>query len=220
MSFFESLAKIFAGIFGKKNTSLDNVSVQDIERERNSYENTLRKKEAEREAKERDKSQLMEDYKAASAAKNEASKRTIAQKLQGIDRTLKAINNLIIRLNKNIQGLDALLLMKETEPETGIIDTIDIGAIQDAAIGRRVAEEERNEKQNAINSSVNEMLNTTGEADFATDDYMAQLDAQLAEQSVGEAAINVSEIDRIDEAIKRGEAAAQKLQEPAATENK
>jgi hypothetical protein len=217
MSFFESLAKILAALFGRKKTSLDDVSVQDIERERNTLENTLRKKEQESKAKEQDKQQLFEDYKAAAAVKNEAAKRTIAQKLQRADMSLKALNVSVAQIGKRIQTMDSLILMKETEPEKGIIDKIDVGDIQDKTIERQISVQEEKAKHDAINTSVDEMLNAVGEPDYVMDDYMAQLDAQIAD-----AAPTVEtagrDLDRIDDVIKRGEAAAQKLQEPS--ENK
>ncbi|GHT27545.1 hypothetical protein FACS18942_07020 [Planctomycetales bacterium] len=219
MSFFESLAKILAALFGTKKTSLDDVSVQDIERERNTLENTLRKKEQESKAKEQDKQQLFEDYKAAAAAKNEAAKRTIAQKLQRTELSLKALNVSITQIGKRIQTMDSLILMKETEPEKGIIDKIDVGDIQDKTIERQISAQEERDKHEAINAGIDGMLNAAGEPDYVMDDYMAQLDAQIADAPpVVETASG--NLDRIDEVIRRGEAAAQKLQEPSTSEDK
>ncbi|GHT09623.1 hypothetical protein FACS1894170_00430 [Planctomycetales bacterium] len=216
MSFFESLAKILAALFGTKKTSLDDVSVQDIERERNTLENTLRKKEQESKAKEQDKQQLFEDYKAAAAAKNEAAKRTIAQKLQRAELSLKALNVSITQIGKRIQTMDSLILMKETEPEKGIIDKIDVGDIQDKTIERQISAQEERDKHEAINAGIDGMLNAAGEPDYIMDDYMAQLDAQIADAPpVVETASG--DLDRLEAIIEKGQATSQKLKE---SENK
>ena len=219
MSFFESLAKIFSALFGSGKSKLDEVSVQDLERERNTLEGKLRTKERDANAMEQDKTQLLEDYKAAVASKNEAAKRTIAQKLQRADMSLKSLNASITQFGKRIQALDNLILIKETEPEKGIIEQIDVDDIQDKAVDRQLKIQEDKAKQEAIHSVVDDMLNTASESDYAMDDYMAQLDAQIAsENPVAES--SSGGFDRIDEAIKRGDAAAQKLQEPSTSEEK
>jgi len=213
MTYFELLAQFLASLFGKKKTSLDDVSLQDIEREQNTLENTLRKKESETKAKEQEKMQLFEEYKAAAAVKNEQAKLAIAQKLQRTDTALKAMNVARKQIGERIQTLIALGIMKGTEPAKGIIDQIDVSDIQNKTIERQMAAHEEKAKHDAINSGVEEMLNAVAEPDYVMDDYMAELDKQIAGEPAAEPVAASGEIDRIDEVIKRGEAAAQKLQE-------
>jgi hypothetical protein len=180
----EVTAMAFLGFFQTKKRTLNDLTADELNRERITIEQEQRRLDREAEQLDRDQKQLLSEYTAAGTP---TQKRIVARKLQGVELRQKAADAKSSHCHKMLQTVSNFLILKD---RMGFFNKFGVGRLLN---NLDVAEVEQLVAQATVDGQLQEeklatMLQQLDDAnaqmlqgsDASLDDYMARLDEQVA----------------------------------------
>jgi len=181
MSFFK---RLWQTLFGETKSAPEQLSDEDLQRERIKLKTKRDELETEITKLADTENQLKEEFKLALQQKNATAQRSIANKLQELEKDRKIAENRLVKVNKEYRATTTIQVIKEEEGSRS-----PFGANQQDwekyLIGKTVEEQMRQETLDTIERYGDEVINAMGgdEQEMTTNDYMAKLAAELGEEA-------------------------------------
>ena len=185
-------------------------------------QNELRKLEIENDKIEKDEWQLKEEYKAAHATGRESLKRSVAQKLQNLQMRRRGIDTRLAYTNKMYQTVTGMLIIKENMAffeklgVGSVISDMDLGELEnyvaEATIEGTLQQEKLAAMLQGINDGVSQLSGVSQDAGIG--DFMAELDAELIDDSGQQTARDMTDVMKTINAVaEMGADAARQMQQ-------
>lgn len=215
----------FFGLFGKKKRTLDDVTLDDLTRERVSLQQEQRKLDLEMDRLDKDETQLKSEYAEAGTP---TQKKMIARKIQDVRMRRKASDTKSSHCHKMLQTVNNFTVIKENIAffdRMGVASALvnmDLAEIEnfinEATVEGTLQQEKLATMLQQVSDGVDQI--SAGAGDESLDDLMAELDGEVsADTQTVSSQSSEDDVDKVmgelDAAMRKGEQLAKEAQQPA-----
>ncbi|MCL4205620.1 MAG: hypothetical protein KJ000_24325 [Pirellulaceae bacterium] len=212
---------LLSGLFGKKQRTLKDLTVDDLRREQLGLQQEQLRLDRELERLDKDELQLKSEYAEAASP---TQKKSVARKIQDLRTRRMGAETRVSYLQKMLRSVNGFLLIKENMAffdKMGVASALaqmDMSEIEAFINEATVEGTLKQDKLAALLQSVTDGVTTISASatDGSLDELMAELDGEVAQQTVSAGAETDRELSdvmsELDAAISRGERAARQAQ--------